>query len=38
MFYDTDELDKRDNIEVMEEQEKKNFIALFMYSQFYLHY
>ena len=31
MFYDVEELEKRDNIEVMEEQKKKN-ILLFVYA------
>lgn len=31
MFYDIDELEKRDNIEVMEEQKKKNNL-LFVYA------
>ena len=28
MFYDVEELEKRDNIEVMEEQKKKNSLLL----------
>ena len=31
MFYDVEELEKRDNIEVMEEQKKKNSL-LFVYA------